>query len=166
LGRVQQRLANGCLADFALATHAIADFYAHSLYGYFAGVRPDGTLPPFDPDTGLSGSIQPDYQFLKDEPRPDNTDDAETFVQRWRGKIISGQWWRWYTTYPKALRHELAAHRCLPDHDRLAVDSPNLDPERGHALYPIAADYENQFKLRRAAAVEHIQKVYAAWRKP
>jgi hypothetical protein len=32
--RVQSRLAKGTLTDFALAAHAIADFYAHSLYGF------------------------------------------------------------------------------------------------------------------------------------
>jgi hypothetical protein len=123
-------------------------------------------LPPYNPASGSPGTLQPDYQFLKQEPRPGNADDADTFAQRWHGKIISGQWWRWYTTYPRELRHELTVHRCLPDHDRLAVDGPNLDSDCGHALYPNAADYENQFRLRRAAAVEHIENVYTAWRKP
>lgn len=163
--RVQTRLTTGSLSDFALAAHAIGDFYAHSLYGYFAAQN--GALPIYDPSTGFPPDSL-NYEFLKFEPRPGPRQSDDTFAERWKGKIISGQWWRWYTTYPKELRGdkdaELNYHRCLPDHDRLAVDGPNLDLTVGHALFKSSEEYRHQFGVRKAAAVEHLRRTYKEWR--
>lgn len=159
--RVESRLASRDLVDFALASHAIADFYAHSVYGHFVERKADGTLPIYDRSVAFRSL---DYRFLQNEPRPGSDDDDFTFAQRWQGKLISGQWWRWYTTYPSELKGEVQLHRCLPDHDRLAVDSPHVHHAGGHALYPNPQDYEKQFNLRKAAAVEHIRSVFATWR--
>lgn len=162
--RVQARLQTGRLIDFARAAHAIGDFYAHSLYGYFAAHG--ATLPPYDPAVGLPPDVL-NYEFLKREPRPDNQDSDDTFVERWHGKLISGQWWRWYTTYPRELRGDhdaaLQVHRCLPDHDRIAVDGPNLDIKTGHAVFPTPEAYGQQFLMRKAAAIEHLREVYHRW---
>ncbi len=161
--RVRARLATGELRDFGLATHAIADFYAHSLYGWFARDKlVQGKLPIYDPDQPLPpGEL--DYGFLQNEKRPEGGDDAAQFAERWRGKLISGQWWRWYTTYPSDLRADVPARRCLPDHDRLAVDSPNLG-SGGNALFADAPAYGRQFQLRRQAAIDHIAAEYKRWK--
>lgn len=160
--RVKARLATGELHDFGLATHAIADFYAHSLYGWFMRNRlAAGKLPPYDPAHPLAPA-ELEYSFLQSEPRPGGADDATQFVNRWSGKLISGQWWRWYTTYPRDIRADAPQRRCLPDHDRLAVDSPNLG-SGGNALFADAASYKQQFGLRRQAAIEHIAAEYKRW---
>ena len=82
----------------------------------------------------------------------------------WNGKIISGQWWRWFTSYPNDIQNpaELNPRRCLPDHDMLAVDGPTKHSTQH--IYTDDAKYQEQFALRKRAAVEHIRKVYEAWR--
>ena len=160
--RVRTRLATGDLNDFGLATHAIADFYAHSLYGWFMRDRlVGGKLPCYDPAKPLPADDL-DYAFLQNEPRPGGTDDPTQFALRWRGKLISGQWWRGFTGYPDDLRPDVPARRCLPDHDRLAVDGPTLDA-CGNALFVDAASYQRQFALRRQAAIDHIAGEYQRW---
>lgn len=77
---------------------------------------------------------------------------------------MSGQWWRWFASYPEDLQTpaELALRRALPDHDLVAVDGPRRPA--AHRAYD-EAEYQIQFADRRAAAVEHIRKVYLAWRR-
>jgi hypothetical protein len=157
---VNERLATGQLKDFGLATHAIADFYAHTLYGYFAKPQANGHLPIFDPQKPIPAD-QLDYSFLKKEKRPGSACSDQTFLSNWNGKLISGQWWRWYSTYPNELRADLPKHRCLPDHDRLAVDGPTMHGE--NALFADAAAYKKQFELRRQASIDHISAVYQKW---
>lgn len=160
--RVRARLATGDLTDFALAVHAIGDFYAHSLHGHFA--QPvDGQLPLADPDKPLPAAVLR-YDSLKAERRPGDTHDDAYFVRAWQGRLISGQWRRPYAGYPADLKGELGERLCLPDHDRLAVDRPTLDDHGGHALFPDPADYRRQFDLRRAAAIAHIREVYKQWK--
>ena len=81
---------------------------------------------------------------------------AQTY---WQGSLISGQWWRWYITFPDDLQQAptFPHRRCLPDHDALAVDSPV--PKEAHRRYD-HQQYAEQFQLRRTAAVEHIRLVY------
>lgn len=160
--RVQARLATGRLQDFGLAAHAIADFYAHSLYGYLARNRvTNGRLPLYDPAQPLPAE-EMDYSFLAHLDRPGCTGSPEAFETLWNGKLISGQWWRWYTTYPDELEPELGFRRCLPDHDALAVDSPR--PVPSNPLFD-PTEQQIQFALRRQAAIEHIAAVHNQWKR-
>jgi hypothetical protein len=78
--------------------------------------------------------------------------------------LISGQWWRWYTTYPSDLKKpkELQKHRNLPDHDALAVDSPT--PGQQEHFFVRNGTYLEQFKLRQQAAIDHVAQIYQVWR--
>jgi Transglutaminase-like superfamily len=156
--RVAERLKEGSLRSFALAMHGVADFYAHSLYGYFAG--DDGTLAPYDP----AHPVPPErleYGFLAAMPRPGSACGPQAFQDNWKGKLISGQWWRWYSTYPKELRADLDLHRCLPDHDALAVDSATRSAS--HLLFD-ESRYAAQFAMRKNAAIAHIKSYYRQWK--
>ena len=46
--RVNARLGTKSLRDFALAAHAIGDFYAHSLWGYYMFDPKNGSIPVYD----------------------------------------------------------------------------------------------------------------------
>ena len=162
--RVEQRLtgakaklAQGYVRDFTLATHAVADFYAHTLYADF--VQPhNGSLPLYDPDSPLpSGSLVYDFTPYRELPGCSHT--ALQAQEHWKGALISGQWWRWYTTYPDELETaaELEWRRCLPDHDAIAVDSAT--PKSSHTHYA-GAQYARQFALRQQAAIEHVRELY------
>jgi hypothetical protein len=160
--RVQARLATGQLEDFALATHAIADFYAHSMYGVVATPRSDGSLPLYDPSRPLPAESLV-YHFGTSE-LPGCSTSRQQAEAYWNGRLISGQWWRWYTTFPDDLQAhaaDLARRRCLPDHDQVAVDHPQ-GWAPGHLL--TEAEYREQFSLRNAAAIEHIREVYREWK--
>jgi hypothetical protein len=161
--RVQRRLATGKLEDLALAAHGISDFYAHSLYGHF-GPKRDERLVLYDP----SHPLPPQdliYDFFARLGLPDSNVDAAAAQDHWQGQLISGQWWRWFTTYPKALKgaDELRWRRCLPDHDQLAVDSPQNEHDGEH-LYA-ASEYAAQYRLRRDAAVRHVRSAFAGWKR-
>jgi len=160
--RVQRRLASKKLVDFGLAVHAIADFYAHTLYGEFARSRANGSIPAYDPARPLAPE-QLRYDFRKYAPLPGSTESLAQAEAHWQGRLISGQWWRWFTTFPSELKRapSFAQRRSLPDHDALAVDTPQ--PGAGHRRYDEQA-YAVQFALRRGAAVEHIRAAYQAWR--
>lgn len=160
--RVQSRLATRDLADFARAAHAIADFYAHSTYYDFGARRGNAqTLVPYDPNHPNLSS-EPSYDFERYAPLPGATLNPAEAAAKWNGKLISGQWWRWFTTYPSSLRPALPLRRCLPDHDAIAVDS--ADRPAYQRRYD-EAEYQFAFADRRQAAVEHIRAAFAAWRR-
>jgi hypothetical protein len=79
--------------------------------------------------------------------------------------LVSGQWWRWFATYPNDIQTsaELAPRRCLPDHDYLAVDATSTKDNPKH-LYPTKAAYNLQFDLRQRAAERHVRAVFLDWR--
>jgi transglutaminase-like putative cysteine protease len=160
--RVEQRLATKRLNELGLAGHAIADFYAHSVYGYIMKDRLVAQkLPRFDPNSPLpSDWLQYDFTGMD---LPGCQKSAVEASKYWSGRLISGQWWRWYSAYPKDLRspQELAPRRCLPDHDQLAVDAPN--PKQGYRILPLD-EYREQFRLRKQAAIEHLTEVYRSWK--
>lgn len=159
--RVEWRLATGKLGDLGLALHAIGDFYSHTLYGEF-GEKAGNRLVPYH----VAEPIPPSklaYDFGPYAPLSGCKKKIAESNAHWRGKLVSGQWWRWYSSYPDELDKpsELAWRRCLPDHDRLAVDGPKGGG--GDHRYDKAA-YAEQFRLRRAATIEHCRDVYQAWR--
>jgi hypothetical protein len=159
--RVQKRLANGSIADFGLAMHSIGDFYAHSFYAHFVPPGPDGLLPLFDPShpPDLSNAV---YDF-SNLPIPGCAQDPQSAADLWKRRLISGQWWRWYSTYPDELQTQaqLALRRCLPDHDAVAVDSSSRPDS--HKLYATVRQYKRQFKLRLDAAIRHVRLEAQAW---
>jgi hypothetical protein len=159
--RVQERLASGLLTDFGLAAHAIGDFYAHSLYAHCVPQGPDGLLPLYDP-LSPPDPVHFVYDF-SNLPVPGCNQDVQAAADLWKGLLISGQWWRWYTTYPDELETdaELAKRRCLPDHDALAVDSRTC-PD-AHRLYPSVQQYRRQYQLRLDAAIRHVRQEARAW---
>jgi hypothetical protein len=162
--RIQARLATGKLKDFACAAHSIGDFYAHTNYADYAPRRPGtGAIIPYDPRRPALKQ-EPVYDFFKYQPLPGCTMTADQAAARWRGHLISGQWWRWYSTYPDELEGpaELALRRALPDHDQIAVDKSQRPDE--HRAYD-EAEFQIQFADRRRAAVEHIRAAYQAWRR-
>ena len=158
--RIEKRLLTGEITDFAYAVHAIADFYAHTLYADVADRQPDGSLVLYDPSNGIPAEkLVYDFARFPDLPScKKSVADAEAF---WRGKIVSGQWWRWYTSFPDDLQDtkDFASRFCLPDHDFVAVDSPT--PKDNH--YYDNETYKLQYALRRKAAIQHIRKVYDQW---
>jgi len=158
---VNRRLGTGSLEDFALATHAIGDFYAHSFYADFAPTQADGSIEPFDPMHPPSPN-QMVYDFRTYVPLPGCQSTPDLAAGHWKGNLISGQWWRWFTTFPKDLENapDFSWHRCLPDHDMVAVDGPNPGPAQRHYA---GKEYLKQFNIRRNAAVRHIRNVYASW---
>lgn len=161
--RVQTHLATGNLADFGLATHAIADFYAHSMYGEFAKLQHgSNAIIPFDP------SVNPETQCKKplsynfsglDLPGSKLT--PQDAAQHWQGKLISGQWFRWFAGYPGDLNSQRQDRQTLPDHDCIAVDAPTTDAVNHYFVKQ--GTYATQFSLRSQAAIEHIQNAYSAW---
>jgi hypothetical protein len=159
--RVNQRLSTGKLDDFALAVHAIGDFYAHSFYAAFAPARSDGSIEPFDPAHPLPAE-KLIYNLHPYAPLPGCESSPEQAADHWKGELISGQWWRWYSTFPDDLQNSpgFSWRRCLPDHDRVAVDGPNERPDQGNYQ---GKEYCRQFNIRRQASVEHIQNTYSSW---
>ncbi len=156
---VARRLDSGRLGDFALAGHAIADFYAQ-----FADRSADSTLVLCDPAHPLPQERLV-YDFAPVAPLPGCSSSPADAQEAWKGRLISGQWWCWYTTFPDDLREApgFESRRCLPDHDAVAVDGPT--PKPAHRLYSDPREYAEQFALRRKAAVQHIRNTYGTWRR-
>jgi hypothetical protein len=163
--RIEERLKKRTLEDFALAIHAIGDFYAHSYYGYFMLKEDADTIPLYNPKKPLPADLLT-YDFSKLGGLPGCEAKGKGGCkpeQIWIGKLISGQWWRWYASIPDSLQDnpDFPARRCLPDHDAVAVDGQKFDADK-HKLFN-EKDYNRQFAARKKAAVEHIKQVYAKW---
>lgn len=160
--QVEHRLKSGTLDDFGLAIHAISDFYAHSMYAYFAP-KTSGKITPYSPGNSIpSAKLVYDFTGL---PMPGANLDTTAAAKLWQGELISGQWWRWFTTYPSDLKNpkELQKHRNLPDHDALAIDSPT--PKQQDNFFVRNGTYLEQFRLRQQAAIDHVAQVYQMWSK-
>jgi hypothetical protein len=160
--RVAERLAGRDLSGFALAAHAIGDFYAHTYYAHFAERANPDTLVLYDPSSPLP-KRKLVYDFASFAPLPGCTSSVADAESTWKGRLVSGQWWRWYTTFPHDLEHApgFASRRCLPDHDAVAVDGPGRSS--AHRLYTDPKEYREQFDLRKKAAAEHIRGAYQRW---
>jgi hypothetical protein len=164
--RIQQRLNTGKLNDLGRACHTAADFYAHTLYAHV--VDPvAGELPLYNPARPVDPGARQDAVFDRARFSINNARPALTEAQTrayWQGQVISGQWWRWYATYPNDLQTppQLNARRCLPDHDLLAVDARSAKNNPAH-LYPTQAVFNQQFALRQNAAERHVTALYRDW---
>ncbi|MFO0984144.1 MAG: transglutaminase-like domain-containing protein [Planctomycetota bacterium] len=155
-----RRLASASLEDLGRAAHSIADFYAHTVYAEFAPRRADGSIRPYWPGFDAS-AIQ--YDFAPYDVPGCKSSRAEA-SRLYAGRLISGQWWRWYSTFPDELQDAdgFWQRRCLPDHDQLAVDEPR---PRSDGYHRYRDCWDDQFQVRRAAAVEHVRQAYGRWSK-
>lgn len=159
--RVEKRLDSDSLGSFALAMHAACDFYAHTLYGEFAPRTAAGGLVLYDPSAPFDAS-NVTYDFRPYAPIPGTKRTPEQCAEIWKGKLISGQWWRDYSTFPDDLQYrgDLEDHRSLPDHDHLAVDQKSY-PGESHRYS--REFYAEQFRVRRQAAVQHVRRLHSDW---
>jgi hypothetical protein len=164
--RIYQRLSSGRVGDLGRACHAVADFYAHSLFAHV--VAPvGGRLPLYDPGHPPNPGTKQDAVFNRAKFSINNSaptlSEAATRAY-WQGKLISGQWWRAYSTYPNDIQSPktLGPRRCLPDHDLLAVDDLTTRDKPEH-LYPTKAKYNQQFVLRKNAAERHVRSLFLDW---
>src|SRR5262249_51261919 len=124
--RIGQRLATGNVSDLGYACHTVADFYAHSLYAHVVA-RGREPLPLYNPAQPINPGTAQDEVFDRSRFSINNDQPALTEEQTrayWKGRLITGQWWRWFATYPNDIQKPsvLEPRRCLPDHDLLAVD--------------------------------------------
>ena len=163
--RVLTRLKTKDLTDFAKAMHSVGDFYAHTFWGYLKATSGTTNLPLWKPENPPdTSSFAYVFTAFKEIPgcqlgSATGHPDPAAAAALWKGTLISGQWWRWYTTYPADLKRQVAQRRCLPDHDDVAVDKPTGQ----NALCDTTA-YAMQFRLRKAAAIDQIAQLYAKWR--
>ncbi|MFO0599720.1 MAG: transglutaminase-like domain-containing protein [Myxococcaceae bacterium] len=160
--RVEERLREPDLTEFARAAHAICDFYSHTLWAHPSVNAPQGgRLPLYDRATADFAALTWNFSQWGDRPGCDHT--LQHAEDTWQGQLISGQWWRWFTTYPDELERpaELTPRFCLPDHDALSVDSDHAHDT--HRLFTNPAEYTRQFELRRDAAARHVEQAFVEW---
>lgn len=181
--RVNRWIGEGSLDGLAKAAHAAADFYAHSSYGFFAKKNASGKLLTYDPENpDACFAHPPDYgqggfdlhNFSANESRCDES-LCEEAIQYWTArKIISGRFGqpgdqeqgffeKVFITIPYALRKapDFDKRTCLPHHNEIAVDDGKKPKD--HKLYQDQARFNEEFRLRREAAVAHIRKLYDKW---
>lgn len=164
--RIQQRLDSGSVGDLGRACHTVADFYAHTFYAQVAGVVA-GQLPLYIPQSAVDPGTRQDAAFDRTKFTINNSNPAMDESQTracWQGKLISGQWWRWYATYPDDLQTpaQLDPRRCLPDHDVVAVDDECTQANLAH-FYSTQAVFNQQFALRKNAAERHVRQIFKDW---
>ena len=180
---VRKRIKEGTLDGLAKAAHAAADFYAHSSYGFFAKKNASGKLVTYDPENpDACLANPPDYgqggfdlhNFSANESKC-NESLCDKAVQYWTGrKIISGRFGqpgdqeqgfleKVFITIPYDLRKapDFDKRTCLPHHNEIAVDDEKKPKE--HKLYQDQARFNQEFRLRKEAAVAHIRKLYEKW---
>lgn len=177
---IERRLSSKSIGDFALAAHAIGDFYAHSTYEVFGQVK-NGRLLAYDPSQPMVATI-PDYGADSVCPLAESrftvntgtySGTREDAAKHWRGKVISGRYAQngdpnqgaaeRVTYIPSTLRQQAdyPPRAMLPHHNEIAVDSPIRSAE--HRLYQDPNTYAQAFERRQAAAIEHVKLVYQRW---
>jgi len=164
------------LHNFALAAHAISDFYAHSSYAHFGKVE-NGKLLTYYDINDKTQPLQriPDYSptfgfnLAKFSVNKQWSGTDQQRIAAWNGKIISGRYdqpgdskdffERIATSIPKALQNasDFKDRKALPHHNEIAVDSAN---EKSNGLYEKESDFSYQFELRKDAAIRHIRLAF------
>jgi hypothetical protein len=151
---------NHDLDSFALSTHAIADFYAHTTYAHFARLD---TSDPQKPKVQVYNPENPGIWYTK---KPDYSKNSEidlasgnfSFNKRywnksrdqipsvWNGKIISGRYAQRsdsqdfierFVYIPSGLenRNDFPERGSLPHHNEIAVDDSTIKDNSKHKLY-------------------------------
>jgi hypothetical protein len=183
---VNQRLQafkanNNDLNNFFRAAHAIADFYAHSSYVYFATLNSSpAQVPIYDPATGMS--TDPDYssglfnlvsgKFTTNSYYWNN--QPKNPAEVWKGKIISGRYAQKKDTQAGLLNQVIEGRTnipvdllnasdfykrgALPHHNEIAVDEEKYDSKK-HKLFP-ADQFTKQFEWRKDCAIRHVKKAF------
>lgn len=182
---VKNRLAafkadNTDLDSFFHATHAIADFYAHTSYVYFRmGADPQST-PVNDPNTGLNfiPSYNQDPSNLDSDRFSFNTQNwkggAGTRSTAWAAKLISGRYAQNGDTQPVLINQLIEGRTnipqkfldapdffnrgALPHHNEIAVYDETFDPKK-HKLFN-AEEYARQFAARKSCAIRHVHNAF------
>ncbi len=176
------------LREFALAAHAIADFYAHSSYAHFADNDSFNNKPcvvPYDITLPLGGLDK--EKLIYDSGTFDLTNNKFSFnpyywkktkaeaAKEWNGEIISGRYAQEDDTRDGLLsqitegltwiqkefrdKKDFPRRGALPHHNEIAVDEDKLDPKI-HKLYTKPGEYKEQFDLRKTTAIRHIQEAF------
>jgi hypothetical protein len=151
------------LDSFALAAHAIADFYAHTSYAHFAKIEGTGKLAyavPFDQLNPGSG-FETDRDYSKDSTfdltssnfsintRVWTEGDKDKIPALWAGKLISGRYAQEGEAQGGLIKGIIEATMHIPDnmqtakdfsrrgslphHNEIAVDGPEATGD--HVLY-------------------------------
>lgn len=184
------RVNNHDLESYALAAHGISDFYAHTSYVHFARLKyassPTGYAVPFNPESPAEGLVSPpDYSPGSSFDLTTDRFSVNTYYWKgpknpipklWNGQIVSGRYAQMkdshgfierLTNIPEELVIAPDFYKCwsLPHHDEIAVDAGRLS--NGHKLYTDTRtgstdrlSYENSFRWRKNAAVNHIRQEF------
>lgn len=166
---------------FHRAAHAIGDFYAHSSYGEFGTVK-NGKLALYDPNNTAASLPQPpnygpgsNFDIASGKF---TTNDAlwkgshEEAAALWKGKLISGRYAQKddsknvveaITSIPASLKagKGFSLRGALPHHNEIAVDE-----DKGSNILYDHTKFATQYKLRKDAAVRHIQQAFVENWKP
>jgi hypothetical protein len=164
------------LHQFALAVHAISDFYAHSSYAHFGKVVGGKLVTYYDENNNITPlQRSPDYSaalgfdITKLSKNPTCNHTPEQRIATWKGKIISGRYdqpgdsqsffERITRSLPKELLNapDFKNRKALPHHNEIAVDSAS---DKSNKLYTKESDFKYQFELRKDAAVRHIRMAF------
>jgi hypothetical protein len=171
---------------FAIAAHAIADFYAHSNFCHLAEAAFGPTPRRFAMDQRPLGGLPTPPDYTKGDLRLDGlqfswngvTTQGHSIAQaaaQWRGKLISGRYAQFgespsnivdefFLEGPVEIPKELTKagdfwkRGILPHHDEIAVDEPSRAGR--HLLYKDKARYARQFVMRRDSAIEHVRAAF------
>ncbi|TAL26645.1 MAG: transglutaminase domain-containing protein [Nitrospirae bacterium] len=151
------------LDDFALAAHAIADFYAHTTYVHFSKIiksEKGGYAQLYDPQNPIAGlRTTPDYSSGSTFELTGNDFSINSFFWAetdkakipdvWKGKIISGRYAQEKDSQGDIVKSVIEACNKIPDrflkakdfykkgslphHNEIAVDQERID--KNHRLY-------------------------------
>jgi hypothetical protein len=157
---------NHNLDSFATATHAIADFYAHTTYAHFAKLDTTEPQKPkvraYDPETPGNWYIKrPDYSKGSDFDLTSGkfsinkkywTKSRDLIPAEWNGEIISGRYAQRsdsqdfierFVYIPGELeaKGDFPKRGSLPHHNEIAVDDSAIKDNSKHKLYKPTKSY-------------------------
>jgi hypothetical protein len=161
--------------SFALAAHAISDFYAHSSYEHFGDTTNGELLTYYDEkDTVRKITKTIDYSpgsafdLSKFSVNSNYKGTAQARLAAWQGKLVTGRYDQhgdsksWIERICKNLPDNLVNapdftnRMALPHHDEIAVDEEG----KTNLLYGDVATFNDHFQRRKNAAIRHIRMVF------
>ncbi len=185
-----KRLEQKSISGLAYAGHAISDFYAHTTYAHFAKINGNGLVLFNGTITPDIFATLPDYgsgQFDLNDASKFSTNAkycskiSKADIKKLNTKmIISGRFAqpgdpyqsfleKYFVNIPYELKNskDFPWRGCLPHHNEIAVDGPLLNNKipDGHKLYSQSQVYQNQYDLRKNAAVRHLKELYIQWKR-
>ena len=174
------------LKGLARALHALADLYAHSSYGVFAGMADDTSFIAFEDHYSTSQAYADQFRTMPKYGGPEfdlrifstnkrlytKEDNKASAIDYWKDQVISGRFGQKRDSqsllertqyWPKELKED-QNRGALPHHNEMAVDDEKFNPKK-HKLYADKDQYEKQFEMRKASAICHIGMKYEEWKK-